>query len=73
MSTISGNGLSQKAQLRGNGLRKHAEVGRREASNAKSRKSLFHFSPENINKFEFCKKFWKKNMFRNPVLKLGQN
>ena len=26
----------------------------REASNAKSRNSLFHFKPEKVNKFEYC-------------------
>ena len=43
---------------------------RREASNAKSRKSLFHFKPEKVNKFEYCNNLWKQNNFRNPMRKL---
>ena len=43
---------------------------RREASNAKSRKSLFHFKPVQVNKFEYCDNLWKKNIFHNPVRKL---
>ena len=44
--------LSQIAQLLENGLRKHTcRSGiRREASKSKSRKSLFHFKPEKVNK-----------------------
>ena len=36
---------------------------RREASNAKSRKSLFYFKPEKVNKFEYCNNLWKQNIF----------
>ena len=43
---------------------------RREAWNAKSRKSLFHFKPEKVNKFEYCNDLWKQNIFQNPVRKL---
>ena len=43
---------------------------RRDASNAKSGKSLFHFKPEKVNKFEYCNNLWKQNIFRNPVRKL---
>ena len=43
---------------------------RREANNAKSRKSLFHFQPEKVNKFEYCNNLWKPNIFHNPVRKL---
>ena len=43
---------------------------RREASNAKSTKSLFHFKPEKVNKFESCNNLWKQNIFRNPERKL---
>ena len=43
---------------------------RREASIAKSRKSLFHFKPEKVNKFEYCDNLWKQNIFHNQVLKL---
>ena len=43
---------------------------RREASNAKSRKSLFHFKPEKVNKFEYCNNLWKQNNFRSPMRKL---
>ena len=43
---------------------------RREASNAKSGKSLFHFKPEKVNKFEYCNNLWKQNIFRNPRRKL---
>ena len=39
---------------------------RREANNAKSRKSLFHFQPEKVNKFEY----WNIDIFHNPVRKL---
>ena len=42
---------------------------RREASNAKSRKSLFHFKAEKVNKFEYCNNLWKQNIFHNPVLR----
>ena len=45
---------------------------RRKASNAKSRKSLFHFKPEDVNKFEFCNILWKQNIFHNPVRKLSE-
>ena len=44
---------------------------RREANNAKSRKSLFHFQPEKVNKFEYWNNLWKPNIFHNPVRKLG--
>ena len=43
---------------------------RREANNAKSRKSLFHFQPEKVNKLEYCNNLWKPNIFHNPVRKL---
>ena len=43
---------------------------RREASNAKSEKSLFHFKPEKVNKFEYCNNLWKQNIFYSPVRKL---
>ena len=43
---------------------------RREARNAKSSKSLFHFKPEKVNKFEYCNDLWKQNIFHNPVRKL---
>ena len=43
---------------------------RREANNAKSRKSLFHFQPEKVNKFEYWNNLWKPNIFHNPVRKL---
>ena len=43
---------------------------RREASNAKSGKSLFHFKPEKVNKFEYCNNLWKQNKFLNPMRKL---
>ena len=36
---------------------------RREASNAKSRKSIFHFKPEKVNRFEYCDNLWKQNIF----------
>ena len=42
----------------------------REASNAKSWKSLFHFRPEKVNKFDYCNNLSKQNIFRNPVRKL---
>ena len=42
----------------------------REACNAKSRKSLFHFKPEKVNRFEYCNKLWKQNIFYSPVRKL---
>ena len=42
---------------------------RREASNAKSRKSLFYFKPQKVNKFEYCNNLWKQNIFHNPVRK----
>ena len=42
----------------------------REACNAKSRKSLFHFKPEKVNRFEYCDKLWKQNIFYSPVRKL---
>ena len=32
---------------------------RREARNAKSRKSLFYFKPEKVKKFEYCNNLWK--------------
>ena len=41
-----------------------------EASNAKSRKSLYHFKPEKVNKFEYCNNLWKQNIFHNPVRKM---
>ena len=41
-----------------------------EANNAKSRKNLFHFQPEKVNKFEYCNNLWKPNIFHNPVRKL---
>ena len=44
---------------------------RREAGNAKSRKSLFHLKPEKVNKFEYCNNLWKQNHFHNPVRKLN--
>ena len=31
-------------------------------SSAKSRKSLFHFKPEKVNKFEYCDNLWKQNI-----------
>ena len=43
---------------------------RREASNAKSRKSLFHFKPEKVNKFEYYNNLWKPNIFHSLVRKL---
>ena len=43
---------------------------RREGNDAKSRKSLFHFQPEKVNKFEYCNNLWKPNIFHNPVRKL---
>ena len=43
---------------------------RREASNAKSGKSVFHFKPEKVNKFEYCNNLWKQNIFHNPIRKL---
>ena len=43
---------------------------RREASNAKSRKTLFYFKPQKVNKFEYCNNLWKQNIFHNPVRKL---
>ena len=62
--------LSQVAQTPGNGRSKHAEA---EADvkrgNAKSRKSLFHFKPGKVNKFEYCNDLWKPNVFHNPVRK----
>ena len=36
---------------------------RRDASSAKSGKSLFHFKPEKVNKFEYCNNLWKQNIF----------
>ena len=36
---------------------------RREASNAKSGKSIFHFKPEKENKFEYSDNLWKQNIF----------
>ena len=36
---------------------------RREASNAKSRKSLYHFKSEKVNKFEYCNNLWKQRHF----------
>ena len=39
----------------------------REASNAKSTKTLFHFKPVKVNKFEYCNNLWKQNIFHNPV------
>ena len=44
---------------------------RREASNAKSRNSLFYFKPEKVNKFEYCNNLWKQNIFHNPVRKMN--
>ena len=43
---------------------------RLEASNAKSRKNLFHFKPEKVNKFEYCNNLQKQNLFHNPVRRL---
>ena len=43
---------------------------RREVSNAKSKKSCFHFKPEKLNKFEYCTKLWKQNVVLNPVRKI---
>ena len=43
---------------------------RLEASNAKSRKNLFHFRPEKVNKFEYCNNLQKQNIFHNPVRRL---
>ena len=55
----------------GNGLKLTCRSGsRREASNSKSRKSLFHFKPEKVNKFEYCNNLWKQNNFRSPMRKL---
>ena len=38
-------------------------VNRCKASNDKSGKSLFHFKPEKVNKFEHCNNLWKQNIF----------
>ena len=35
----------------------------REASNAISMKSLFHFKPVKVNKFEYCNNLWNKTFF----------
>ena len=63
--------LSQVAQLPGNRAEKTCRSrSRREASNAKSRKSWFYFKPQKVNKFEYCNNLWKQNLFHNPVRKL---
>ena len=47
-----------------NGLKLTCRSGsRREASNAKPRKSLFHFKPEQVNKSEYCNNLWKQHNF----------
>ena len=43
-----------------------------EASNAKSRKSLFHLKPGRVKKFEYCNNLWKQNNFHNSVRKLNE-
>ena len=63
--------LTQVAQLPGNGAEKTCRSrSRREASNAKSRKSWFYFKPQKVNKFEYCNNLWKQNIFHNPRQKL---
>ena len=44
---------------------------RREASNAKSRKSLFYFKPEKSNKFEYCNNLWKQNIEDLVIIQCG--
>ena len=63
--------LSQVAQLpgKGQGLETCWIGSRSEVSNAKSRKSLLHFKPEEINKFEYCNNLWKQHIFHNSVRK----
>ena len=43
---------------------------RAEASNTKSRESLFHFKPEKVNKYKYCDNLWKWNIFHNLVREL---
>ena len=43
---------------------------RREASNAKSSNSLFHFKPEKVNEFKYYDNLRKQNIFHNSVRKL---
>ena len=75
MSRWKSLGIKTSSQPSGTTRGKRAEKtcrsgGWREASNAKSRKSLFYFKPEKVNKFEYCNNLWKQNIFHNPVRKL---
>ena len=68
-------GIKTSSQPSGTSPGKRAEKicrsgSRREASNAKSRKSLLHFKAQKVNKFEYCNNLWKQNIFHNLVRKL---
>ena len=64
------NCLSQVAhKSRETGWETCRSESRREASNVKSNKSLFHCKPEKINKIEYCDNLWN-DIFHNPGRKL---